>query len=137
MSDNTETTKVKKDMSIVVLDNGAVVTMTGYQVTTKAKVKVQLPEFDLELPGTSDDTPEYVIKNAIASLWITIQDKLRPMTEQGILDVMSQPIDCSDLSKTFASRRVVKDPKAELISMVKAGKVSKEEAIELLMNMDD
>lgn len=124
-------TKVKKQMQISILDDMAVVTMIGYHVTNEAKVKVDLPEFMLKLPG-GHTTPDWIIKNAVASLWITIQGKLRPMAEKDILEIMRNSIECDDLSKTFESKRVVKDPEAEVKKMLKSGKLTAEQILAIL-----
>lgn len=113
------------------------VELVNYRVTPKGRETVVFPSVILHLGGIEHEMPKYVLYAAAANLWITIQRKMRPLTNEAIMESVQGEIPCHDLSQVFESRRAGKDPSVTLVGLIESGKLTKEQAIELLMKMDD
>jgi hypothetical protein len=97
---------------------GNVIEMRGYRVSKPAQgVKVTL-NFDLRLPGLPENCPGYIWQNAARNLWITIQGKLRDLSEQAIRDLDGTVIDGSDLTKTFKAKKAKVDKVRKATSLL-------------------
>ena len=86
--------------------NGETITLTGYEVSKPAQdVKVAFKELHIHLPGLPEDCPAYIWRNAVGSIWIAIQGRLRTLTTDAIKAYEGHTFNGADLSDDFETKK--------------------------------